>query len=85
MTPKLAWNERLDHLQAAHPFRYNLVTGGVIGIIGVLLGFHWSLAVAYVLCWAGLRAFLWRGGGVLRRQYDERQVRVAAARRAGAR
>lgn len=83
--PKVAWNERLDHLQAAHPFRYNVVTGAVLGLIGVLVGFHWALALAYVLCWAGIRAFFWRDGAVLRRQYDERQLRVAAERRAGTR
>ena len=63
----------------------NDVTGAVVGLLGVLLGFHWSIALAYVLCWAALRAFLWRDGRVLRRQYDERQVRVAAERRAGTR
>jgi uncharacterized membrane protein len=76
--PKVRWNERLDHLQAAHPFRYNLVTGALIGLVVLAFGFHWTLAVAYVVCWAGIRAFLWRNGQVLRRQYDERQVRVAA-------
>jgi hypothetical protein len=85
VTPKVRWNERLDHLQAAHPFRYNLVTGAVLGLVALLLGFHWTLALAYVLFWAGIRAFLWQDGRVLRRQYEERQVRVAAERRDGSR
>jgi hypothetical protein len=78
--PPLPWNERLDHLQAAHPLRYNLVTGTLIGLVVVAFGFQWVWAVAYIVCWAGIRAFLWQDGRVLRRQYDERQVRVAAER-----
>ena len=50
----------------------------------VALGFNWAVALAYVLSWALLRTYLWRDGKVLRRQYEERIVRVAeeqAARR----
>lgn len=75
--PKVRFNERLDHLQARRPFLYNLVTGAVIGLVLLAIGFHWFWAVAYPLTWAALRAFLWGDGRILRRQYDGRQVRVA--------
>jgi hypothetical protein len=75
--PKVRFNERLDHLQARHPFRYNLVTGAVIGLVLLAFGFHWVWAVAYPICWAALRAFLWGEGRILRRQYDARTIRVA--------
>jgi hypothetical protein len=81
--PKVRWNERLDHLQADHPFTYNLVTGLVLGLVALLVGIHWALALAYVLSWAAIRAFLWQDGRILRRQYDERQVRMAEKRRTG--
>jgi hypothetical protein len=71
------FNERLDHLQARHPFCYNLVTGALIGLVLLVLGFHWAVVAAYVLVWAGLRAALWRDGRILRRQYEARVVRVA--------
>ena len=71
-------NETLDHVQARQPFLYNLGTGAVIGVVLLLFGFHGGLVLAYVVCWAALRAYLWGDGHVLRRQYDERQVRVAA-------
>lgn len=70
-------NERLDHLQARHPFRYNLATGALIGIVLLVLGFHWVVAVAYVLSWAAVRTYLWGDGRILRRQYEVRLVRVA--------
>jgi hypothetical protein len=74
------FNEKLDDLQAAHPFTYNLATGAVIGLVLSLVGFHWSLVVAYAVVWAALRAYLWSGDRVLRRQYDARKVRSDAAR-----
>jgi streptomycin 6-kinase len=76
--------ERFDHLQAEHPFRYNLVTGALVGLVLLALGFHGALVAAYVLSWACLRAFLWGDGRILRRQYELRVARVAeqeAARR----
>jgi hypothetical protein len=74
---KVRFNERLDHLQARHPFPYNLVTGAVIGLLLLAFGFHWFWAVAYPLSWAALRTFLWGDGRILRRQYDARLIRVA--------
>jgi hypothetical protein len=71
-------NERLDHLQARHPYRYNLGTGAVMGLVLFLIGFHPILAVAFVVSWALLRGFLWGDGRILRRQYEARVVRVAA-------
>ena len=38
---------------------------------------HWLLAVGYAVSWAAVRAYLWRDGKVLRRQYAVRQLRVA--------
>lgn len=70
-------NERLDHLQARHPFRYNLATGALIGIVLLALSFHWAVVVAYALSWAAVRTYLWGDGRILRRQYEVRQVRVA--------
>jgi hypothetical protein len=68
--------ERLDNLQAAHPFPYNLVTGALIGLILLAVGFDWWVLPLYALSWATIRTVLWREGGVLRRQYDARSVRV---------
>ena len=48
----------------------------------LLLGFHWAVVVAYALSWAAVRWFLWRDGRILRRQYEARQVRVAAEKEA---
>jgi len=79
---KVRFNEKLDHLQARRPFTYNLVTGGLIGLVLLLLGVHWSIVVAYGLSWATVRWFLWRDGRILRRQYEVRQVRVAAEKEA---
>ncbi|MEO6317665.1 MAG: hypothetical protein ABIP36_02675 [Acidimicrobiales bacterium] len=70
-------NERLDHLQADHPFLSNLGTGLLIGLILKLFGFAWIWVIAYALSWALLRAFLWGEGRILRRQYDIRVARVA--------
>ncbi|MGK2948915.1 MAG: hypothetical protein ACSLFP_10095 [Acidimicrobiales bacterium] len=74
------FNEKLDDLQAAHPFLYNLGTGAIIGVVLSLFGFQWLFAVAYALVWASLRAFLWGDGRVLRRQYDARKVRSDEAK-----
>jgi hypothetical protein len=71
-------NERLDHLQAEHPFRYNLASGALIAGVLLVVGFPWWMAAAYAPSWAGLRWFLWGDGRILRRQYEARQVRVAA-------
>ncbi len=70
-------NEKLDHLQARHPFSYNLATGALIGVVLAWLGFAWWIAVGYVLSWACVRAYLWGDGRILRRQYEVRVVRVA--------
>lgn len=70
-------NERLDHLQAQHPFSYNLATGALVGVVLGLLGFAWWMAAGYALAWATLRAYLWGEGRILRRQYEVRVVRVA--------
>ena len=70
-------NEKLDHLQAQHPFSYNLATGALIGIVLVWLGFAWWWGASYALAWATLRAYLWGDGRILRRQYEVRVVRVA--------
>ena len=79
---RVHFNEKLDHLQARHPFRYNLATGAVIGAVLALIGFHWVIAVVYALSWAAVRAFLWGDGRILRRQYEARLVRVAAEKAA---
>ncbi len=77
---KVRFNDKLDHLQARHPYAYNLVVGGVIGLVLVLLGFPWPLGVAYVVSWTVLRGYLWGEGRILRRQYDARVVRVEQER-----
>ena len=79
---KVRFNEKLDHLQARRPFTYNLVTGALIGLVLLLFGVYWAAVVAYALSWAVIRWFLWRDGRILRRQYEARQVRVAAEREA---
>ena len=45
----------------------------------LLVGFHWLFGVLYAVSWAGLRAFLWGEGRILRRQYEARLVRVRGA------
>jgi hypothetical protein len=75
-------NERLDHLQAAHPFWYNLATGALIGAVLLLVQLPPWVGLAYALSWAVVRALLWGDGRILRRQYEARQVRVAAERAA---
>jgi len=76
--------ERLDDLQAAHPFPYNLAVGAVIGSVFLLFGVQLFLVVVYVISYASLRWYLWQEGRVLRRQYHARAERWAekqAARR----
>lgn len=75
---------KLDDLQAAHPFPYNLVVGAVMGLVLLPLGLHPVAIPIYALSYAALRWFLWQDGRVLRRQYDTRAARWAekqAARR----
>jgi hypothetical protein len=74
------FNEKLDDLQAAHPFPYNVAVGAIVGLIGVLLGFHWLVAPLYALSYGAIRAFLWRDGQILRRQYEARKIRSDQAR-----
>lgn len=76
--------EKLDDLQAAHPFTYNLAVGVLTALVLVLVGFHPVVVPVYALSYASLRAFLWGDGRLLKRQYDARRVRWAerqAARR----
>ncbi|MET0728993.1 MAG: hypothetical protein ABWZ76_11920 [Acidimicrobiales bacterium] len=69
--------EKLDDLQAAHPFPYNLGVGLLLGAVLVLIGIHPALVAVYALSYAGLRWFLWQDGRVLRRQYHARAERWA--------
>jgi predicted lysophospholipase L1 biosynthesis ABC-type transport system permease subunit len=71
------FNEKLDDLQAAHPFPYNLAVGAVMALVLLLFGLHPVLAALYIPSYAALRWFLWQDGRVLRRQYDARKVRCA--------
>ncbi len=76
--------ERLDDLQAVHPFPYNLVVGALMGLVALAFGVHPILIPIYAVSFASLRWFLWQDGRVLRRQYDARATRWAeqqAARR----
>jgi hypothetical protein len=77
--------EKLDDLQAVHPFRYNLAVGLLVGLLAwLLLRIHPVLVLAYALSYAGLRWYLWQEGRVLHRQYEARAARWAekqAARR----
>jgi len=75
--------EKLDDLQAAHPFRYNLVAGALFGSILLLpLGVLPPLVATYALVYASLRWFLWQEGRLLHRQYTVRASRWAAKREA---
>jgi hypothetical protein len=68
--------EKLDDLQAAHPFPYNVVVGLLIGAaVWLLLRIHPLLVVAYALAYGALRWYLWQDGRVLRRQFEARAVR----------
>lgn len=69
--------ERLDDLQAAHPFSYNLVVGAVIGAVFLLIGLQLFLVAIYVVSYAALRWYLWQDGRVLHRQYTARAARWA--------
>jgi hypothetical protein len=69
--------EKLDDLQAARPFTYNLVVGLLVGLLLVVFRFHPILVLIYALSYASLRWFLWQEGRVLRRQYEARAVRWA--------
>ncbi len=72
--------EKLDDLQAAHPLPYNLVVGVVVALV-VVLAFEVPIlfGVAYAVAYATLRWYLWQHGRILRRQYDARAERWAAA------
>jgi hypothetical protein len=72
--------ERLDDLQAAHPFTYNLVVGLATGLVLLIFGFHPVFVPIYALSYAALRGYLWGDGRVLRRQYEARAVRWKARR-----
>jgi hypothetical protein len=78
----MRFNEKLDHLQARHPYRYNLATGALIGGVLALVGFPWVVGVLYAASWAAVRGYLWGDGRILRRQYEARVVRVAAEKEA---
>lgn len=68
--------EKLDDLQAAHPFPYNVVVGLLVGAVAWLLfRVHPALIAAYALSYGALRWYLWQPGRVLRRQYEARAVR----------
>jgi hypothetical protein len=70
--------EKLDDLQAARPFTYNLVVGLLAGSALLLFDVNISLVALYAMSYAALRWFLWRDGRVLRRQYAARADRWAA-------
>ncbi|MFP5254811.1 MAG: hypothetical protein ACLGI8_03065 [Acidimicrobiia bacterium] len=68
--------EKLDDLQAAHPFPYNVVVGLFVGAVAWLLfEVHPLLLVAYALVYGALRWYLWQPGRVLHRQYEARAQR----------
>lgn len=69
--------EKLDDLQAAHPFRYNLVVGLLVGLGLLAIGLNPVLVAIYALSYASLRWYLWQDGRILRRQYEARAVRWA--------
>ncbi len=76
--------EKLDDLQAAHPFPYNVVVGAATGLVFLVFGFAPILVPIYALSYGALRWFLWQDGRVLHRQYESRAARWAekkAARR----
>jgi hypothetical protein len=72
--------ERLDDLQAAHPFPYNLVVGALMGLVLLAFAFHPIVVPLYALTYATVRWFLWQDGRVLRKQYDARSARWASKR-----
>ncbi len=69
--------EKLDDLQHAHPFPFNLVVGALMGAVLLLFSFSPILVVAYALSYAALRWYLWQDGRVLQRQYEARAQRWA--------
>ena len=71
--------EKLDDLQATHPFPYNLAVGAVVGLV-VVLAFDLPavLGAIYAVAYATLRWYLWQPGRVLHRQYAARAERWAA-------
>ena len=70
--------EKLDDLQAAHPFGYNLAVGLATGLILLAFGFHPVFVPIYGLSYAALRWYLWGDGRILRRQYEARALRWKA-------
>jgi len=70
--------EKLDDLQCAHPFPYNLVVGALVGAVALLFGVHPLVSASYALCYAAVRWYLWRPGRVLHRQYLARAERWKA-------
>jgi hypothetical protein len=76
--------EKLDELQSAHPFPYNLAVGAAMGLVLWLIGFHPAVVPIYAVSYAALRWYLWQHDRLLRRQYEARAARWAekqAARR----
>ena len=69
--------EKLDDLQAAHPFAYNLVVGLLVGLVALVFSFSLILIALYSVSYASLRWYLWQDGRVLRRQYEARAARWA--------
>lgn len=70
--------ERLDDLQAAHPFAYNLVVGLITSLVLLVFAFPPIVVPLYALSYAMLRWFLWKDGRVLRNQYEARATRWAS-------
>jgi hypothetical protein len=71
--------EKLDDLQATHPFPYNLVAGALVGVVVVLVfDVPVLLGAIYAVAYGTLRWYLWQPGRVLRRQYEARAERWAA-------
>lgn len=69
--------EKLDDLQAAHPFPYNLVVGLLVGLVLFAIGLPPVFVAIYAVSYAGLRWYLWQDGRVLHRQYEARADRWA--------
>ena len=69
--------EKLDDLQAANPFPYNLAVGSLMALVLAAIGVEPIFAALYALTYAALRWFLWQDGRILRRQYEARGVRWA--------
>lgn len=69
--------EKLDDLQAARPFSYNLVVGVITALFLLVFRIHPVLLAVYALSYATLRWYLWQDGRILRRQYQARAQRWA--------